>query len=76
MNAGRRALLANAVELLQWGRDTLETAAAEEREAFDSLPESLQDAERGQAMSEAADELDDLVSQLDGLMDQIADRAQ
>jgi hypothetical protein len=42
----------------------IEEVAAEEREAYDNLPEGLQNGERGEAMSAAADALENAHSQV------------
>ena len=49
----------------------LDAVASEEREAYDNLPESLQESDRGCAMEEAADELDDICSEMEELKDRI-----
>ena len=46
-------------------KERLETVRAEEEEALDNLPESLQDSERGQQMQEYIDTLDEAIDNLD-----------
>lgn len=46
-------------------RTELESLGEEEREAFDNLPEHLQQTERGQESSEAADELEAALEDFD-----------
>ena len=51
----------------------------EEREAFDNMPESLQQSEKGEATSEGLNTLESALSMLDAIMDdfnQIADDIQ
>ena len=51
----------------------------EEREAFDNMPESLQQSEKGEATSEGLNTLDSALAALDAIMDdfnQIADDIQ
>ena len=43
----------------------------EEREAYDNLPESIQEGERGCAMEEAADNLDDAVSTIEDIIGEV-----
>jgi len=57
MNQARRAQLAQALEII-------DTAEAEESEAFENLPEGIQDSERGEAMQEAADQLQEIADLL------------
>lgn len=72
MNDARRKALAKLSDRIQalqpeieTIRDELAELAAEEREAFDALPESIQDGERGQAMDAAADSIEEASSCLD-----------
>ena len=67
MNANRRkqldkvaALMAQASELLTTAYELAEEITDEEQDAFDNLPESLQDSDRGDTMSEAIDNLESL----------------
>lgn len=48
MNKARRKEIAAIVAELEGLKDRLETIASDEREAFDNMPESLQESERGQ----------------------------
>ena len=65
MNNDRRKRITEAMEYLSLARETLEVVRDEEQEAYDNLPESLQEGERGQKMAEAADALDTAVSDLE-----------
>lgn len=58
MNAQRRKRIANVEALLSQARDLLEEIASEEREAFENLPDSLQDSERGFRMQDVLDALE------------------
>lgn len=71
MNKSRRKELDRIVDELENLRDALDAVACEERECYDNLPESLQESERGCAMEEAADELDDICTELDELRERI-----
>lgn len=71
MNKARRKKLGEIIDQLEYLREDLDAVASEEREAFDNLPESLQESDRGCAMEEAADELDDICSEMEELKDRI-----
>lgn len=75
MNKERRKRIAEAVELLQRVLAILDEVGSEERDAFDNLPEGIQNSERGEAMGEAADTLEEaassaeeIVSNLEGIL--------
>lgn len=63
MNKDRRARLQELVEALACIQE-------EEQEAFDNMPESLQESERGEAMQEAIDAMDEAKDALDGILAQ------
>ena len=83
MNQDRRAKIEAAVEELRSALETmqelhatLESLKNEEQEAFDNLPEGLQQADRGQSMEAIASALDDAVDTLSsalGDIDNVAD---
>ena len=83
MNQDRRAKieaaveeLRNALSTMQELHSTLESLRDEEQEAFDNLPEGLQQADRGQSMEAIASALDDAVDTLSsalGDIDNVAD---
>lgn len=58
MNKERRTRIAAAMDKLEEIAAELGELAQEEQEAFDSLPEGLQNGEKGQRMEEIAEELD------------------
>lgn len=76
MNAERRKTLADLVERLSTIKSELETVAEAEREAFDNLPEGLQQGDNGLRMSDAADALDGVVTDLDTALDAINEAAE
>lgn len=57
MNKDRRDRIAKIKEALEDLRGQIEDLQLEEQEAFDNMPESLQQSERGQASEAAADAL-------------------
>jgi exonuclease VII small subunit len=74
MNKDRRKSLAEALALidqaealLQQASEAVDEVRDEEQEAFDNLPESLQDGERGQQMQEAVSSLESV--DFDGILD-------
>ena len=71
MNATRRETLDKAVALLEEAKSLIDGAAEEERDAYDNLPEGLQEAERGQRMDEAATELEEASSTIDDVISQV-----
>lgn len=65
--------IASLSETLDNLRERIESIRAEEQEAYDNLPESLQCAEKGERMQSAIDALDNAASELEGLdLDAIA----
>lgn len=67
----RRKELSRIADELEYLREDLDAVASEERECYDNLPESLQESERGTAMEEATDEMDDICGELDDLRQRI-----
>lgn len=65
MNKAGRAHLATQLAALEDIKAELEGAASDEREKYDSMPEGLQNGDRGQQMSTNADALDAAVSSLE-----------
>ncbi len=73
MNTRRRKNISKALEAYlnkeTVARDelrcSLEMIRDEESDAYENLPESIQDSERGEAMENCIDALDDFISELD-----------
>lgn len=72
MNAQRRKALADIMDRISNLADerddikgALETLRDEEQESFDNMPEGLQQGDKGQAMEEAINALDDAISSLE-----------
>lgn len=65
MNKSRRAELKKALSFLGQARDIIEYCRDEEQDAYWNLPESLQESERGESMSECIDSMDEAVSSID-----------
>lgn len=64
MNKERRKRLDDVISQLEEIQAEVASIAEEEREAFDNMPESLQCSERGEQVSENADDLDSLDGRL------------
>lgn len=71
MNAERRKELARIIERLEHQLDAIETVKDEEEEAYDNLPEQLQESERGETMQENYEELDSIYDDLQDIIDRI-----
>jgi hypothetical protein len=69
MNRQRRKRLEEAISKIEELQAEIQSIAEEERESFDNMPESLQDGERGQQISDNADSLDMADSDFDSLLD-------
>lgn len=65
MNKIRRKAIDKLMERLEDLRSDLELIFEEESEAFDNLPESLRESERGEAMQESIDALEEAISNLE-----------
>lgn len=59
MNANRRKELNKAISALESIKETIDRLTEEEQEAFDNMPESLQESERGTKAEEAISNLTD-----------------
>lgn len=65
MNDARRKKLDYANALIEQAQSIIEGVAEEELEAFNNLPEGLQESERGQQMEQNAEFLDEIVDTID-----------
>lgn len=65
MNKARRLSIMKTINSLQILKSDVENIQSEEQDAYDNLPESLQDSERGDRMQEAIDNLDDAMTLID-----------
>lgn len=71
MNTKRREIIERSLALLREAYDDLEMVKNEEEEAYDNMPEGLQESERGEMMQEAIDALDDAMSPLESAIDDL-----
>ena len=72
MNNKRRKEISKVVDALTEISNTLSILAEEENEAFDNLPESLQDSSRGDDMQEWIDRLEGAQETIDGIIDELS----
>jgi len=67
MNRERRKRIADVQEKIAGLLEELDEIRTEEEEAYDNLPESLQESERGAAMEEAIGTLDEAYDDLENV---------
>lgn len=67
MNNARRKRIGDAESLLAQAREILQEVLEGEQEAFDNMPPSLQDGDRGERMQEAISALEDASGSIEGL---------
>lgn len=65
MNMQRRKRIEKVGRMLEELLEEIRALQEEEQEAYDNLPESFQSSERGEAIWEAADNLESAVSSLE-----------
>ena len=69
MNNDRRKAIQKVIDELEEMKVTIEDLRDEEQqEAFDNMPESLQDSERGQASQQAYDNLESSINYFEELV--------
>ena len=71
MNKVRRKELAKAIELMEQAMNIISECREEEQDAFDNLPEGIQDSERGDQMQEYIDMMEEAYDELDDQIDTI-----
>ena len=69
MNKIRRKALRKALELIDEAKSIIEACRDEEQEAFDNLPEGLQESERGEAMAECIYQMEDAMDSAESISD-------
>jgi len=67
MNADRRNRIQEILGLVSELREKIEEIRGEEQDAFDNMPESLQQSERGQTSESAASSLGEAVGYCDDI---------
>ena len=65
MNNARRKEIKRVVDMVQESVGLLEQILADEEEAFDNMPESLQSSDNGMTSEDAQDKLSDAIADLE-----------
>ena len=76
MNRKRREILKTANVHLTEAKRLVERAQEQEADALDSIPENMTDTDRYEKMENAADLLEDAVSDIEEAMEKIQEAAQ
>lgn len=71
MNKTRRKQIEAVRTILSTALETLEGLRDDEEDAFDNLPESIRESERGETMQEAVDNLYDACDSLEEAIDSL-----
>ncbi len=69
MNNIRRKQIAKVIDALEGIREDIDSIHAEEEEAFDNMPESLEGTDRYDAMADAVSNLEDAVDLIEELIE-------
>lgn len=69
MNKQRRKAIQEVIDKMEELREELDGIMSDEQDAFDNLPESLQESDRGNAMQEAIDNLDYAMSSIEEVVE-------
>lgn len=73
MNKERRKQIEEVISKLEDIRDEIEEISMDEMGAFDALPESLQDGERGQQIYDNANDIEYQSSMVDDVISELQD---
>ena len=73
MNKERRKRLDYVIDKLEELQQEVAAIGEEEREAYDNLPDSLNDTDKANQMYENADDLDSLDGDFESLLDSLRD---
>lgn len=76
MNNLRRKQIDLIISKLEESKSELETLLEEEQEAFDNLPDSLQDSEKGEKAQEAISNLEDAISNIEDTINSLEESKQ
>lgn len=74
MNRKRRKTLEESVELLRRAQAKLEAVIDEEQYALDNTPENMVDGERYSEREENLDELNDILSNLEEVVEKLSEK--
>ncbi len=75
MNAAQRKLIAELAEQLNAIMDQIEEIKSEEEDKYDNLPESLRDGEKGDALQEGIDNLEEACNYVQDAIDYLEEVA-
>lgn len=73
MNKARRKQIEEVISKLEDIRDEIQYISEDEMEAYDALPESLQDGERGQQIYDNANDIEYQSSMVDDVISELQD---
>lgn len=73
MNKARRKQIEEVISKLEGIRDEIQQISEDEMEAYDALPESLQDGERGQQIYDNANDIEYQSSMVDDVISELQD---
>lgn len=76
MNNARRKEIDKLTAQIEEIKEVIEALRDEEQEAFDNMPESLQDGERGEKMQSAIDALEYAADDLQECLDHLSDASE
>ncbi|WIG52519.1 MAG: hypothetical protein OJF48_003438 [Afipia sp.] len=65
MNRTRRKQITSIIDAIEQAKADLDLVKDEEQDAFDNLPESIQDSERGHRMTAAIEAIDEAFEAID-----------
>lgn len=73
MNRVRRRKIQKALEVIDEARGILEECQEEESEAYDNMPEWMQEREEGEKMQDCIDALEEACESIDELIENLVD---
>jgi hypothetical protein len=73
MNALRRKIITKLISQIEEIRETIESLKDTEQECFDNMPESIQDGENGQKLSDNVDNFDNVYSNLEDCISELTE---
>ena len=73
MNKERRKDLSKAMDKLYEGKDLLQSVLEEEQNAFDNMPEGLQQSERGETMEEGISAMEEFLYAIEEGLENLED---
>ena len=73
MNKQRRSLIADVIDRLETIRGDIEIIRDEEQDAFDNMPEGIQESDRGQQMEEYIGLMEDAMDEIDSALENLGE---